>query len=385
MSGDPEQEYFADGVVEEIITALSRFRQLVVIARNSSFIYKGKSMDVKQVGRELGVRYVLEGSIRKAGNKVRIAGQLIDTSTGSHIWADRFDGGLEDIFDLQDQVTAKVVGALSPKLEQAEIDRSRRKPTENFDAYDYFLRGLAGLHRWTKESTGEALSDLYRAIDLDPDFASAYGIAARCYVARKGSGWIADQSREYAEAIRLARRAAALGKDDAVALGTAGLTLAVIGGEHDDGKLLTDQALALNPNLAWAWLFSGWVRCWSGEAEAAIERVSHALRLNPTDPHSFSMYTVMALAHFFSRRFDDATLWAERAAREKPDVLLPIILAAASNAHAGRHEQAKKAIDQVRRIDPALRMSNLEGRFPIRRSQDFELFAEGLRKAGLPE
>ena len=185
MSGDPEQDYFADGIVEEIITELSRTRWLFVIARNSSFTYKGRAVDVKQVGRELGVRYVLEGSVRKAGSRVRITGQLVDTATGAHLWAERFDGGLEDIFDLQDQVTARVVGAIAPKLEQAEIERAKRKPTESLDAYDYFLRGLAVCHEWTREANNEALSLFYKAIELDPNFAAAYAFAARCYGRRK--------------------------------------------------------------------------------------------------------------------------------------------------------------------------------------------------------
>ena len=196
MSGDPEQEYFADGMVEEIITGLSRIRWLFVIARNSSFVFKGRAVDVKQVGRELGVRYVLEGSVRKAGNRVRITGQLIDATTGAHLWADRFDGALEDIFDLQDQVTMSVIGAIAPKLEQAEIERSTRKPTESLDAYDYYLRGLAAIYRWTRESTDEALFMFYRAIELDPNFASAWGMAARCYSLRKASGWVVDHTRE---------------------------------------------------------------------------------------------------------------------------------------------------------------------------------------------
>jgi TolB-like protein len=221
LSGDREQEYFADGMVEEIITALSRFRGLFVIARNSSFAYKGRAIDVRQIGRELGVRYILEGSIRKAGSKVRITGQLIDTSSGAHLWADRFDAPLEDIFDLQDQVTASVVGAIAPKLEQAEIERSRRKPTENLDAYDHYLRGLAGVHQWTKEGTQEALSNFYRAIELDPNFAVAYGMAARTYALRKGGGWASDREAEITETARLASKAAELGKDDAIALGAA--------------------------------------------------------------------------------------------------------------------------------------------------------------------
>ena len=212
MSGDPEQEYFADGMVEDIITALSRIRWLFVIARNSSFTYKGRAVDVKQVGRELGVRYVLEGSVRKAANRVRITGQLIDASTGAHLWADRFDGALEDIFDLQDQVTASVVGAIAPQLEQAEIERAKRKPTESLDAYDYFLRGMASYYRRTREAINEALPLFYKAIELDPDFASAYGMAAWCYAWRKINGWMTDRVQEIAETARLARRAAELGR-----------------------------------------------------------------------------------------------------------------------------------------------------------------------------
>jgi TolB-like protein len=202
MSGDPEQEYFADGVVEDIITALSRFKSLFVIARNSSFTYKGKTVDVKQVGRELGVRYVLEGSVRKSGNRVRITGQLVDTAVGAHLWADRFDGGLGDIFDLQDQVTTSVVGAIAPAVEQAEIERAKRKPTENLDAYDYYLRGMASMYRWTKEGFSEALQLFYKAIELDRAFASAYGLAAWCYFWRMANAWMTDREQEIAEATR---------------------------------------------------------------------------------------------------------------------------------------------------------------------------------------
>jgi TolB-like protein len=205
MSGDAGQEYFADGMVEEIITALSRMRWLFVIARNSSFAYKGRSVDVKQVGRELGVRYLLEGSVCKAGNRVRITGQLIDAGTGAHLWAERFDGGLEDIFDLQDQVTASVVGAIAPGLEEAEIERARRKPTESLDADDYFLRGMAAFHQWTRDANNEALALFYKAIELDPNYAVAYAMAARSYSQRKSSGWMTDRAHETAETARLGR------------------------------------------------------------------------------------------------------------------------------------------------------------------------------------
>jgi TolB-like protein/class 3 adenylate cyclase len=385
MSGDPEQEYFADGIVEEIITALSRMRWLFVIARNSSFIYKKRAIDVKQVGRELGVRYILEGSVRKSGHRVRITGQLIDASTGTHLWADRFDGGLEDIFDLQDQVTASVVGAIGPKLEQAEIERVKHKPTESLDAYDYFLRGVAAVHQWTKESTTEALLHFYRSIELDPMFASAYGMAARCFVQRKTSVRAIDRVQEIAETVRLARRAAELGKDDAVALCTAGIALAFVVGDLDEGEALTDRALVLNPNLAWAWLFSGWVKVWLGEPGAAIERVARAMRLSPQDPHSFSMQNAMALSYFFCGNYSEALSRAEMAVREKPSFLLPLCVVAASGAFAGRLAVAQKAMERLRQLDPTLRISNLKDVFPLRRPEDFAMWAEGLRRAGLPE
>jgi TolB-like protein len=385
MSGHPEQEYFADGVVEDIISALSRMRWLFVIARNSSFTYKGRAADVKQIGRELGVRYVLEGSVRKAANRVRITGQLIDAATGVHLWAHRFEGGLEDIFDLQDQVTASVVGAIGPKLEQAEIERAKRKPTENLDAYDYFLRGMAALHRWNREANNEALRLFYRAIELDPEFASAHGMAARCYSQRKASGWMVDRVQEVAETERLARRAAALGEDDAVALCTAGIALAYVVGALDHGNALMDRALALNPNWASAWLFSGWGKVWLGDPEGAIEHVARAMRLSPQDPQIFNAQAAIASAHFFAGRYAEASSWAEMAVREQPIHFIATCVIAASNAHAGRFPEAHNAMARVRQLDPDLRICNLQDLFPIRRPEDVARWAEGMRRAGLPE
>jgi len=373
--------------VEEITMALSRMRWLFVIARNSSFTYKGRAVDVKQVGRELGVRYVLEGSVRKAGNRVRIAGQLIDASTGVHLWADRFEGGLEDIFDLQDQVTSSVVGAVAPKLEQAEIERAKRKPTESLDAYDYFLRGMAGIHQLSREGNDEALQMFYRAIELDPNFASAYGMAARCYSQRRSAGWVTEwKGQEIAETARLARRAAELGRDDAVALCMAGTALASVVGDLDDGVALMDRALLLNPNLAWAWLFSGWVRVWLGEPEVAIEHLARAMRLSPHDSHTFQMQMATASAHFFAGHYAEASSWAEAAARDQPNHLAAVHTAAACGAAAGRLREAEKAMERVRQLHPALRISNLKNYVPpFRRSEDFARWADALRKAGLPE
>jgi TolB-like protein len=385
MSGDPEQEYFAEGVVEEIITALSRVQSLFVIARNSSFTYKGRAVNVQQVGRELGVRYVIEGSVRRAGNRLRITGQLIDTSTGMHLWADRFEGKLEDVFDLRDQVTASVIGAIAPKLEQAEIERAKRKPTESLDAYDYFLRGISAIRQWTKEANHEALRMFNKAIELDPNFGSAYGMAARCYSQRKGGGWVTLSAQDIAEVRRLARRASELGRDDAVALSAAGIGLAYVVGEMDHGADLIDRAIALNPNLATAWLFGGWVRLWRGEPDAAIEQVARATRLSPNDPQLSMMHVVTACAHFFAGRNSQALLFAEKSMRLQPSYFMAASVLAASNAIAGRPAEAEKAMASLREIAPTLRVSNLLDAFPIRRQEDIVRWAEALRRAGLPE
>ena len=385
LSGDPEQDYFADGIVEDIIAALSRMRWLFVIARNSSFTYKGRAVDLKQVGRELGVRYVLEGSVRKATNRMRIAGQLIDASTGTHIWADRFEGTVDDIFRLQDQMAASVVGAISPKLEEAEIDRAKRKATESLDAYDIYLRAMASFYRRSNDANNEALRLFYKAIELDPDFASAYGMAAWCYGWRKMNGWMADRSQESAEALRLARRAVALGSDDPVALTRAADVLAFIGHDLDGSLILFDRALLLNPNLAIAWYMSGWKRAYRGELDVAIENLARAMRLSPLDPTQYHMQVGMAFAHFLSGHDDDACSWVEKAFRIEPNYLPGAAVAAASYALAGRSEQAHSAMTLVRQIDPSLRMANLRDWFPLRRPQDFARWAEGLRNAGLPE
>ena len=384
MSGDAEQEYFADGIVEDIITALSRFRQLFVIARNSSFTYKGRAADVKQVGRELGVRYVLEGSVRKAANRVRITGQLIDTATGAHLWADRFDGALEDIFDLQDQITVSVVSAIAPKLEQMELERAKRKPTESLDAYDYFLRGTESLHQGTKEAISEALRLYYRAIELDPEFSSAYGMAAWCYAVRKMNGWMQDLVQEVRETTRLARRATELGRDDAVALCWGGYALAYVAGDVDDGLAFVDQALALNPNLAAAWNYSGWLRIMLGEQQSAIDRFERALRLSPRDPTAFHIRTGIAYANFLAGHYDTASSAARDALRDRA-WLGGLRVLAASKALAGQSEEAREAVNRILQLDPAVRISNLKDRISPLRPEDFAKYVDALRKAGLPE
>jgi adenylate cyclase len=384
LSGDPQQDYFADGVVEEIITALSRFRQLFVIARNSSFTYKGRSVDVKQVGRELGVRYVLEGSVRKAGNKVRIAGQLIDASTSAHLWADRFEGALDDIFELQDHVTASVVGAISPRLEEAEIERAQRKPTESLDAYDFYLRGLALINEMTRTASDEALRLFKKSIELDSTFALAYARAAQCFVLRKVNRWMTAQ--EVTEAAQLGRRAVDLGKDDAIALAYGGQALAYVVGQLDDGAAFVDRALALNSNLAAGWGMSGWTNICLGEPEKAIEHAATAMRLSPLDPRAYTWQFITALAHLSAGRYDEAASYAARSLRDQPYYLSPMRVLAASHALAGRLDEAQRTMTRVRQLDPTLRMSNLEDVLPpFRRAEDRARYVEGLRIAGLPE
>jgi TolB-like protein/class 3 adenylate cyclase/Tfp pilus assembly protein PilF len=385
MSGDPEQEYFADGIVEDIITALSRFKDLFVIARNSSFVYKGKAVDVKEVSRVLGVRYLLEGSVRKASNRVRITAQLIDATTAMHLWADRFDGGLEDIFDLQDQVTSRVVGEIAPKLEQAEIDRSQQKPTDSLDAYDHYLRGRANLNRGTRDATDEALSEFHKALRIDPNFASAYAMAAWCYFWRKVNGWMTDRSHEVAEGVQLARRSIELGAADAVVLTRGGHALGHLSDDLELGIAMTDRAHTINPNLASAWFLGGFLRIWNGDPESAAEYFQRAMRLSPLDPEMYRMQAGMAMTHLFSGRFDLALEWAERSFRQLPSFLAVVAVIAASHALAGRQDRARQVMDNLRCLDPTLRLSNLTDWLPIRTAKDLATFAEGLRLAGLPD
>jgi adenylate cyclase len=386
MSGDPGQEYFADGVVDDIITALSRFRNVFVIARNSSFTYKGRSVDVKQVGRELGVRYVLEGSVRKAGDRLRITGQLIDASNGANLWADRSDGSLADVFDLQDQVATNVVGAIIPRVEEAEIERARRKPTNSLDAYDHYLRGLAIANRMAREANDEALRLFNKSIELDPDFALGYARAAFCYVFRKVNGWMVDRALEVAEAGRLGRRAIDLGRDDAVALSYSGFALGYVVGNIDDASAFVERALVLNTNLAVAWGFSGWIKACLGDPDMAIKHTALAMRLSPLDPRMFAWQYTTALAHLCAARYDEAAEWAERALRDQPNMATALRTVAASHALAERLAEAQQIMERLRQLDPALRISNLgELLPPFRRAEDRARIVDGLRKAGLPE
>jgi tetratricopeptide (TPR) repeat protein len=301
------------------------------------------------------------------------------------IWADRFEGTLESVFDLQDQVTAKVVSAIAPKLEKTEIERARRKPTGSLDAYDYYLRGVAEVHRWTRDANRDALRHFYRAIEIDPRFAAAYGMAARCLSQRKTSNWVEDADHEIAETERLAHLAVELGPDDPTALAAAGLALAFVVGRVAEGSALIERCLALNPNMAWAWLFGGWVKAWSGDPEEAIARVNRAIALSPNDPNLSSMKRAIAFAHFVAHRYAEALELADINASAPQNAFIALATVAACSAYTGQMDRARVTMTTLRLIEPHLRCSNLRRRFPMTRDEDIQHFANGLRLAGLPE
>ena len=385
MSGDPEQEFFADGMVEDIITALSRFKSLFVIARNSSFTYKGKAVDIKQLGRELGVRYVLEGSVRKAGSRMRINGQLIDTSTGAHLWADRFDGALDDVFDLQDKVTQQVVGAIEPELDRAEIVRASRKPIGNIDAITEFYRGLPHVNWPTgPENNDASLQHFRNAIALDPTFRSAYGGAAACLMWRRSNHWPADFASDDAELLRLADRVKELGTDDAPTLNAIGFALFHNRVNFEAGIEMVDRAIRSNPNFAQAYNARGWLRVWDGGSDAAIADFERSMRFSPRDPFSFTLMIGIACGHFNACRYAEAAIWADRSIRSFPYFIGGLTTAIACYVEAGRLEDAQKAKADLLRLSPEWRIPPFGSR-PIRSLELNKKFREAFLKAGLPE
>jgi adenylate cyclase len=385
MTGDAEQEYFVDGMVEEITTAIARLPWLFVIARNSAFTYKGRPVDVKQVAQELGVRYVLEGSVRKAGNRVRITGQLIDATTGAHIWADRFNGALDDIFELQDQVASNVASAIEPKLRQSEIERASRKPTANLDAYDLYLHALAQSSRYTEEGLAEAVVLARRALTIDPSYAPAAALVGRCRWVQRVQGWGTLSDEDIAEACRLARRALEAERDDAETIWQAASTLFYLAGEAAMAAAALDRALALNPNAARAWMARGYIHALRNEPEAAIEAIERARRLSPFDPLTFLYAFNIAAAHLAARRFEQAIEWADRALHEQPRMVAAMRSKIAANAHLGRLEEARAELSRVLAIDPKLTIAGLHESLHYVAPEIVELLITGLRLAGLPE
>ena len=386
MSGDPEQEYFADGMVEEIITALSRIRWLFVIARNSSFTYKGKPVDVKQVARELGVRYILEGSVRKAGGRVRITAQLIDASTGAHLWADRFDGSLEGVFELQDQVASGVVGSIEPRLRQSEIERANRKLTESLDAYDLYLRALALRDIHTDESVREAVSLLKRALAIDPNYAPAKALIGWHRVHQTSHGRSPVSDTDTAEAVALARQALEAGKDDPDTLWMAAATLTIFAGELTVAAAAIDRALTLNPNSAHAWMVRGVVSVNLGQPGPAIEACERAMRLSPLDRQRRNFTTGIARAHLVAGRYEEAADWAERTLRDEPGYRAALVTKAIACAHLARMKEARAALSQQIEAQPGLTIARYRAFWSRVFSPELmEISLSGLRKAGLPE
>jgi adenylate cyclase len=382
MSGDPEQEYFADGMVEEIITALSRFKWLFVIARNSSFTFKGKPVDIKEVGRRLGVRYVLEGSVRKASGKVRITGQLIDAITGAHIWADRFERDLTDIFALQDEVTVAVVSVIEPKLLQTEIAMAARRRPDNLTAYDCYLRAMQQFYLTTREGHAEAIRLAHRALELDPRFGLVAALAGVCHMFNVLWGYAVDPQFDRQEAIRLLHLALSVDDADPDTLAWAAVISAYMVDDSESAIELADRAVMLNPNSYSAWSSRGWIYKIAGQPEEAIRSLERAIRTSPVDPTLHLTFVGMGFAFIELGRFDEAIVAATKAQRRSPSYSAAYRCLASAFAHLGRDAVAREAAARALEVDPAFTISTWIARGGQSNSK---LLIEGLRKAGLPE
>jgi adenylate cyclase len=385
MSGDPDQEYFVDGMVEDIITALSRFDQLFVIARNSSFVFKGRAVDVKQVSRELGVHYVLEGSVRKAGDRVRITGQLIDGALGTHLWADRFDGGLADVFDLQDRITASVVGAIEPTIRKAEIERARRKQVDNLSAYDLYLRALPHIYAIHPEENLKAVDLLNQAIELDPNYASALAHLGWCLVQRITRAWppVGDDDKKMA--VSLARRALATGSDEPISVVLGGFILVALRHDYHTGLDAARRAVSQNPGSGFINSMAGYALVFGDDLELGLSLLNKAMALGPLDPNFFSHLLGCACAHLFSGRPDLAAELAERSIALNSKWDSSHLFLIASYAQLDRLSDAQAALARLLEITPDATVSRYKELLPIRNPASLEIVLDGLRSVGLPE
>ena len=385
MSGDVEQQYFVDGLVDDITTALSRISAFFVVARNSSFTYKGRTVDVRQIGRELGVRYVLEGSVRKSGDRLRITGQLVDTTTGTHIWADRYEGALEDVFDLQDRITSSVVAVIEPKVRQAEIARVQAKSTENLTAYDLYLRALAVIPDMEEESIARALAMLTRAVAIDPGFSTAHGLISSCHEELLNRGWgsITEVTKRGLEAAKLAVET---GRDDPRALAFGAKGIARFGGNIQEALTHIERALALGSDSVHVRRLSGWTCIVAGTHERAIEHFKRALQLDPMDPWAYVTYWGMAYPHFFTGRYEEAVAWLDKALLERPNLVNAFRLHLAALAMAGRpSKKIQEALGRLYAVEPGVSITELTQRIAHFRQIDLQLYAKALRLAGLPK
>ena len=385
MSGDPEQEYFVDGVVEDILTALSRVRWLLVIARQSSFAYKGQAVDLKRIGHELGVRYIVEGSVRKSANRVRITVQLIDAETGAHIWADRYDRDLSDIFALQDEITERIVSAIEPTVRTVEIKRALAKPTGSLTAYDSYLRALPYYYSQTREAVLRAETLLQEAIDLDPGYAEALGTLADCIAIRTSTGWHESWRRGTDEACEAARRALAAGPDNSTCVASAAFAYGILGHRFDEALELAERAIQVHPNSTFVRNRAGAVYSVSGESDKAIAQFEAAQRMNPLDNKTATVtFTVATTAHFFARRFEESVRWGRRTMAITPDANIARWIAAAALGHLGRLDEARVEIDKILALHPIATLARAR-RASFRYDWMYDLYLDGLRKAGLPE
>lgn len=385
MSDDPKQKYFADGMAEEIITALSHCSGLFVIARNSSFTYKGRAVDVRQIGAELGVSYVLEGSVRRAGNRIRFVGQLIDATSGNHIWADRFEGETSDVFDLQDRMTANVVAALEPKLQFAEIERIKQKPSANFSAYDHRLRALQLEYEFTEQSINAALRHLQRAVEIDPNYAPAMALAAYCYGWRRTQGWTKDAAAETADGLRLMNRALSLDKFDASVLWMSALAVWQLAQDPAQAMDLVSRSLEINPNSSIACTVAGWLEVFTGHFAEGRELLGRAQRLSPRDPRAWFTANGMAMASLGESRWEEGVTWARKARVQNPGHIGSMRLYAANLAHLGRLDEAAQTVADMLRAQPGLTIAKTREPRMYMRADLWQKFADGLRLAGLPE
>jgi len=385
MSGDSEQDYFADGMAEEIITALSRCAGLFVIARNSSFTYRNRTVDVRQVGHELGVRYVIEGSVRRSGNRLRFSGQLVDATTGAHLWADRFDGDLSDVFALQDRFTESVVAAIGPQLQLAEIERLRHKPAAHLDAYDLLLRAQQLEYEFTPESLAAAIGNVKRALAIDPSYAPAMALGAYCYAERRLQGWTQHVAEEGIEGACLASRAVELGKGDGNVLWMCAYAVWYLEGDAKRAKEIASLSLAINPNSAMALTMLGYIEFANANPTKGLDLFRRAERLSPRDPRGWLTSGGVAAVHYLEDRFDDALMWARKALIQNPRYAVALRVVAASLARQGQVDEAAAALRKNLDIEPGLTLTALRARLMFMDAGIWSRYSQDLRAAGLPE
>ncbi len=385
LGADRDQEYFADGIVEEITSALSRVRSFFVIARNSAFTYKGRSVGAKQISRELGVRYLVEGSVRRSGDSVRITAQLIDAVGGTNVWADHYDGLLENVFALQDSVAESIVGAIEPQLRSAEILRSKRKPPDDLTAYDLFLRASPHVHEMTAEGNEKAIHLLKQAIEIDPNYSLAMALLAWCYTLRLAHGWVQSMETEVVEARQLAEAAVRGPEERPEVLWLAGYAKAFYGEDFEGGLALIERALELNPNAAQAWVFSGWVNMYIGKADRSVEHFRRAMRLNPLDPAGYRTHSGLAFGYMYLGQYGEAVAWGRKALHENDRFTPTHRVLAASLAHAGHTAEAQNVVDSLLALVPGLTVTRFMKETRFRFRPYFDVLMDGLRKAGMHE